>query len=229
MVKFAIGRTYSKQDTLFGSNTKVDGAYVLPEFIAKLPGTMLHATVSGYYNWGETDVTRGYDNAGQREYGRGSTNLSTAALRARLDWLDAVKAGNTSITPYTSLTYTSTKMDAYRETGGAFPANWNSRTEDSTEARLGLDAVYRLDDKLNLLGRLEGVHRFNDTGATASGDVAGLYGFSLPGQNYRRDWLRAAVGIEGRVGGGTGSLMLNGSTQSSATTYWLAASYRIDF
>ncbi|MBN9422678.1 MAG: hypothetical protein BGO63_02550 [Candidatus Accumulibacter sp. 66-26] len=229
MVKFALGRTYSRQDTLFGGNTKVDGTYIMPELIAKLSGTPLYATVSGYYNWSETDVTRGYDNAGNREYGRGSADLSTAALRARLDWLDALKAGNTSVTPYTSVTYIRTKVDAYRETGGAFPANWNSRTEDSTEARLGLDVVHHLDDKLDLLGRLEGVHRFNDTGATASGDVAGLYGFSLPGQHYKRDWLRAAVGVEGRIGGGMGSLMLNGSTQGNATEYWLAASYRMDF
>ena len=229
MVKFALGRTYSKQDTLLGGNTKVKGTYIVPELIAKLSDTPLYASVSGYYNWGETDVTRGYDNAGNREYGRGSADLRTAALRARLDWLDALKVGNTSVTPYTSVTYTRTKVDAYRETGGAFPANWNSRTENSTEARLGLDAVHHLDDKLNLLGRLEGVHRFNDTGATASGDVAGLYGFSLPGQNYKRDWLRAAVGIEGKIGRGTGSLVLNGSTQNNATKYWLAASYRIDF
>jgi len=229
MVKFALGRTYSKQDTLFGGNAKVDGTYVMPEIIAKVSGTPLYASVSGYYNWGDSDVTRGYDNAGTREFSRGSADARTAALRARLDWLDAFKAGNTAFTPYTSVTYTRTKIDAYTETGGAFPASWNSRTEHSTEARLGLDAVHRVDDKLNVLGRLEGVHRFNDTGAAVSGDVAGLYGFNLPGQTYKRNWLRAAIGFEGKVGAGTASMMLNGSTQSDGTKYWVAANYRYDF
>ncbi|MBS1170677.1 MAG: autotransporter, partial [Burkholderiaceae bacterium] len=86
-----------------------------------------------------------------------------------------------------------------------------------------------VDDKLNVLGRLEGVHRFNDTGAAVSGDVAGLYGFNLPGQTYKRNWLRAAIGFEGKVGAGTASMMLNGSTQSDGTKYWVAANYRYDF
>jgi len=214
---------------VFGGNTKVDGMYIMPEMIAKVSGTPLYATFSGYYNSGEADVTRGYDNAGTREYGRGSADTSITSVRARLDWLDAVKSGKTAFTPYTSVTYTHTKVDAYSETGGAFPANWNSRTEHSTEARLGLDAVHRVDDKLNLLGRLEGVHRFNNQGADSTGDVAGLYGFNLSGQTYKRNWLRAALGIEGKIGGGTGSLMLNTSTQNDSTSYWLAASYRMDF
>ena len=228
-VKLALGRTCSKHDTVFGGNTEVDGTYVMPEIIAKVSDTSLYATVSAYYNQGEADITRGYDNAGMREYGHGSTDTRTTAVRARLDWLNAITYGNTAFTPYASATHTRTKIDAYRETGGAFPANWNRRSERSTEARLGLDAVHQLDDKLNLLGRLEGVHRFNDTGASASGDVAGLYGFSLPGQHYKRDWLRAAVGIEGKIGSGIGSLMLNGSTQDDSSKYWIAASYRMDF
>ena len=229
MVKLALGRTYSRQDTVFDGNTQVDGTYLMPEIIAKLSGTPLYASFSGYVNAGEADIKRGYDNAGTREYGRGSADTRTTAVRARLDWLDAVESGNTAFTPFTSVTYTRTKVDAYSETGGAFPANWNSRSENSTEARLGLDAVHGLDDKLNLLGRLEGVHRFSDTGAAASGDVAGLFGFSLPGQTYKRNWLRAAVGLEGKVGKGTGSLMINGSTQSDSAKYWLAASYKMDF
>jgi probable HAF family extracellular repeat protein len=229
MVKLALGRTYSKQDTVFGGNTRVDGTYIMPEIIAKLSGTPLYATFSAYYNWSDTEVTRGYDNAGTREYGRGSADVNTAAVRARLDWLDAITAGKTSFTPYASVTDTRSRVGAYRETGGAFPASWNSRTEHSTESRLGLDAVHRVGDQLNVLGRLEGVHQFNNTGAAASGDVAGLYGFSLPGQTYKRDWLRAAIGFEGKMGAGTGTLMLNASTQSDATTYWVAASYRMAF
>lgn len=229
MVKLALGRTYSKHDTVFGGDTTVDGTYILPEVVAKLSDTSLYATFSAYYNQGEADITRGYDNAGMREYGHGSTDTRTTAVRARLDWLNAITDGNTAFTPYASVTHTRTRIDSYRETGGAFPANWNRRTERSTEVRLGLDAVHQLDDKLNLLGRLEGVHRFNDTGAAASGDVAGLYGFSLGGQTYQRDWLRASVGVEGKIGGGTASLMLNGSTQDDAAKYWIAASYRKDF
>ena len=52
MVKFALGRTYSKQDTLLGGNTKVKGTYIVPELIAKLSDTPLYASVSGYTTTG---------------------------------------------------------------------------------------------------------------------------------------------------------------------------------
>lgn len=136
---------------------------------------------------------------------------------------------NTAFTPYSSVTYTRTRIDAYTEAGGTFPANWNSRSEHATEARLGVDLAHRVNDKLDVPGRLEGAHRFSDTGATARGDVAGLYGFNLPGQTYKRNWLRTMVGVEGKIGAGTGSLTLNVSNQGNATMHWLAASYRVDF
>ncbi|WP_153115607.1 autotransporter domain-containing protein [Rhodocyclus tenuis] len=228
-LKLAVGQTYSKQDTAFGGNTRVDGSYFMPEVVARLYGTALHATFSGYYNRGEARMTRGYDNAGVREYTQGEADVETTAVRARLDWLNAVEYGNTAFTPYASVTDTRTTVAAYRESGGAFPANWAGRVEQSTESRLGVDAVHRLDDKLNLLGRLESAHRFEDTGAPSTGDVAGLYSFSLPGQRYKRDWWRAAVGVEGALAQGTLSLMLNGSTQGESTEYWVAASYRVAF
>lgn len=229
MVKFALGRIYNKQDTIYGGSTKLNSTYLMPEVIAKVAETPVYASFSAYYNWGDVDILRGYENAGTREFGRGNTDASTMALRARLDWRDAFHAKNTAFTPYTSVTYTRTKLDAYTETGGGFPARWNSRNEHATEARLGLDAVHPVNEKLDVLGRLEGVHRFNDTGAAASGDIAGLYGFTLPGQSYKRNWLRAAIGIEGKVGAGIATMTLNRTTQSNAADYWISASYRVHF
>ncbi len=228
-IKFALGRSYSKQDTTYGGQTRVDGTYLLPEFTTKIANTPLYATFSGYYHFGDSDVKRGYDNAGVREYSRGSADTETLGARARIDWLDAIKHDATALTPYTSLTYIRTKMDAYTETGGNFPAHWNSRSEHSTEARLGVDGVHQLDARLSLLGKLEGVHRFNNQGAASSGDVAGLYGFSFDGETYKRNWLRVGAGVEGKMGDGTGSLMLNASTENDAVRYWLAASYRQAF
>ena len=229
MVKLALGRTDSKSDTVFGGNTKMDGTYLMPEVIAKVSGTPLYASISGYYNWGDADVKRGYDNAGYREYSSGSTDVRTAAIRARLDWLDAAKLGSTALTPYTSLTYTRTKIDGYTETGGGFPVRWDSHKEHSSEMRLGLDAVHPVNDKLNLLGRLEGVHNFNAKGSKVSGNVSDLLAFDLPGQSSKHNWLRVGVGVEGKLGAGTGSLMLNASNQNDSSTYWMAASYRVDF
>ena len=83
---------------------------------------------------------------------------------------------------------------------------------------------------VNLLGRLELANRFQGAGSTATGEILGLLGFSVGGQEQRRTWLRTGVGLEGKLGqAGTVSLMLNATTQGSAPAYWLAAGYRMSF
>ncbi len=137
-----------------------------------------------------------------------------------------------TLTPYADVSYARTRIDAYTETGGGFPARFDARTEKSTEARVGVDAALPLSSETKLLGRVEAAHRLEKTGAAASGTVLGLFGFSLPGEQVKRDWLRAGVGFETKLGGGTGgtlSAMLNATTQGAAPSYWLNLSYQVAF
>ena len=97
------------------------------------------------------------------------------------------------------------------------------------DRRIGVDLVSPLKANLNMLWRLEQAYRFERQATNATGQILGLSGFQLPGQNYRPNWMRAAVGIEGKLGEGTGSLMLNATNQGGSPAYWLAASYRVDF
>lgn len=136
----------------------------------------------------------------------------------------------TALTPYGSLTALHTHIDAYTETSSGFPAHWNQRTDHSNIFRPGLDGTRPVaSGRATLLGRLEGAWRNERKSTNSTGQMLGLDNFDLPGTNYRRSWLRVGEGAEGRLAGGTASLMLNGTTQGGNPNYRLSASYRLNF
>jgi hypothetical protein len=82
---------------------------------------------------------------------------------------------------------------------------------------------------VTLLGLVEAGHRFERHGARTSGEVIGLFGFNLDGHRNQRDWLRAGIGMEGRVAGGMAIVMLNVTTRGETPSYWLAAGWQRAF
>ena len=152
--------------------------------------------------------------------------MTIIGSKLRFDRLNALTLGSTAFTPYTSVSHVEAKFDGYTETGGGFPVRWNDRIERTTTGRVGTDAVHTLSPTVSLLARLEGVHRFDDKSDGARGELLGLSTFELPGQAYRQNWVRAAVGAEAALGGGVGSVMLNGTSEGGDADYWLALNYK---
>lgn len=224
----SLGQTWAKQSLVLGGQTKAEGTYLLAEALIPVAGN-LWATFGGYGHWGKADQRRGYLNAGVRDASSGEPEIRTGGLRARLDWDNAFALGATAFTPYADLSYTRMRMDAYTETGGGFPARFDSRGEKATELRLGVNASYPLAGSAKLLGTLEAAHRDEKTGARTSGQVIGLFGFDLAGQTLDRDWARVGAGIEGRLGEGVGSLTLNATSKGSVPSAWLAANWQMAF
>ncbi len=223
----SLGQTWAKQNEALNSSAKTDGAYVLGEVLVPLDGK-LWATFSGYGHWGDADLKRGYLNAGTQDYSRGTPDVDTWSLRARLELDKAYRVASADFSPYVDLAYTEAKLDAYTETGGGFPVRFDSRKEKATELRLGVNMEKPLGEA-RLTGLLEAVHRFEKDGARTSGEVIGLFGFDLDGTDYKQDWLRAGVGVEGKLAEGKASLMLNATTNGEMLSYWLAAGWQMAF
>lgn len=158
-----------------------------------------------------------------------SPGARTWAVRAHLEWAKAFRLGGGSVSPYAALSHARSKLDRYAESGGGFPSSFNARSEGNTEFRLGANGALPLNASVKLVGTLEQVHRFQKDGTVTSGQVIGLFGFSLPGQSYKTDWLRAGAGVESKLGGGVASVMVNGTTRGEASNVWLAASWRMPF
>jgi probable HAF family extracellular repeat protein len=227
-VNVSLGQTWAKQNLPVNGRAKTDGTYLLAEALIPVSGN-LWAVLGGYGHWGDADLRRGYLNAGIPDASTGKPGVDTWGVRGRLEWEGAFKLGQTALSPYADLSYSEAKLDAYTETGGGFPAHFNARTDKATELRLGVNAAAPLTGGLRLVGTLEAAHRFEDRGARTTGNLIGLMGFSLDGVANKRDWLRAGAGVEGKLGGGTASLMLNVTTQGEAPSAWLAANWQMAF
>jgi len=228
----SLGYARNKQDLAQDGELKAGGAYLYGEGLAPIVGG-LWGIFSAYYQWGDADIERGYLNAGTPTSSSGSADTSTWALRARLEWDSAADLSGFRLNPYGEVSYSSAKMDSYTETGGGFPATYDSRSDKATDFRLGLNAAYPLaiGSKTRLLGLLEGVHRVQDKGANVSGQIlgAGGFAFNVDGSDYDQNWFRAGLGVESVIGGGRASLMVNGATEGETPRVWLAARYQVAF
>jgi probable HAF family extracellular repeat protein len=227
-VNVSLGQTWAKQNLVLNGSAKSDGTYLLAEALIPVQGN-LWATLGGYGHWGQADLRRGYLNTGAQDYSTGKPDADTWSLRARLDWEQAWRATGTGFGPYVDLTYSEAKLAAYTETDGGFPARFDARTDKATELRAGVNATKPLDNGLTLLGTLEAAHRFEQAGARTSGELVGLFAFDLDGRKNQQDWLRAGVGMEGKLAEGVASVSLNLTTQGETPNTWLAASWRKAF
>lgn len=227
-VNVSLGQTWAKQRLTLDGRAKVDGTYLLAEALVPVTGK-LWATLGAYGHWGDADLRRAYLSAGLPDYSTARPAVQTWGLRARLDWDSLLQAGRANFSPYLDLTYSEARLGAYTETGGGFPARFDAREDRATDLRLGTNATYPLMGDLRLLGTLEAVHRFERTGARASGEVIGMFGFDLAGLRNKQDWLRVGGGIEGPFAGGKATLSINATTQGGAPSVWLAANWQMMF
>jgi probable HAF family extracellular repeat protein len=226
--RFAFGGLYTDQDIDAGGNFINKGFYLAPELTLPVAGN-LYATIGGYYAPGKLTVNRGYLNGGVMDYSMGEADLDTWAAKLRLDWLNAATINDWNLTPYASLTYAHSKLDAYSETGGGFPASFDAVKDHSTVIRAGVDGVHRLDNNIRLLARAEAAYRFEDETAATSGIITGLSGFNFAGQNTNQFWLRGGLGAEMDVAGGTASLNVNFTTQGDDPTVWIRSGWKVTF
>ena len=223
------GYTGLDQNTLLGGTTAVRAGYVKLEALGQITGDQnsgLWGVVTGTGLWGKADITRNYlINGGVVDSSFGRTDVQGYGIRGRLQWENAIP----HISPYGELSYARTCLDAYTETGGAFPAAFDKLCDGSTEARYGFDAKFPVTEQFRLIGTLEGVHRFESRGSNVTGQVVGLGGFNLGAANYQQDWLRAGAGFEVDISGSTLSIMGNATTKGESSNAWVAANWRMTF
>jgi hypothetical protein len=230
----SLGQSWATQGFDNSSQVKSNGNYLMGEALVPLGGTHKHAglwgTLSAYVHRGNADMLRGYMNSGAVDVSSAQPKTQTWGWRARLDWENAAHLGHASVTPYIDLSRSQARIDGYTETGGGFPARFNERQENATELRLGTNITRPLlSGNARLLATSEVVHRFEATGTRTQGEIIGLFGFDLPGQGLKRDWVRLGIGVEGKLGDGVASVMINGTSQGEAPNAWLAASYKVAF
>lgn len=194
-----LGWGHLNQDLTLGGRHELDGQYLVAELDWNIEGTPVILSATGVYGDWDADIKRGYLNGGLPDQSRGSTDLETLSVRLRADWQDLFKLYGVKFSPYLSYTLTRIESDAYAESGGGFPAAFNSQTHTTEEIRLGLTGETNISDKTKLRGIFEAVYRIDDDSAGFSGQVIGLFGFSIPGAKNNQEWLRIGAEIEHQI------------------------------
>ncbi|HSG92644.1 MAG TPA: autotransporter outer membrane beta-barrel domain-containing protein, partial [Methylotenera sp.] len=192
-----VGKSYADLDfDAIGTNSDVDGQYLISELDYAMASLPLMTSLTGYVGRHDADVTRAYLNGGSTDASLGDTDINTYALRARLDWLNAFALSKVQFSPRISYTVSRIDIDGYTETSGGFPVRFDSRKDTTHELRYGVDAEWQAGEATWLRAMVEGVHRLDNDESNISGNVLGLFEFSLPGNNNKTNWSRIGGEVE---------------------------------
>ncbi|WP_231117108.1 autotransporter outer membrane beta-barrel domain-containing protein [Pseudodesulfovibrio alkaliphilus] len=184
-------------DTSHGGNQKTSliGPGVFVAYAPEAYGLRLEG--GGTWHYVNMDLKRGYQNAGGSAQSSGSTQAQAFGIYGRIGWAFPV-ASRVALQPFAQYNWQRVKIDGYTESGGPFPARFDSRTDTSNRARLGLQAQYSYSESLNLWSWAAWSHRFENKGASMGGQLTGLYAFNYDGGPVDRNWGDAGVGAKWR-------------------------------
>src|SRR3546814_4359180 len=93
--------------------------------------------------------------------------------------------------PFAEIRWAKTKLDAYEEEGGAFPAQFSDQTADDLTSRLGAEVSHRLTPALEVQVRAAWAHRVSGDGGSLTATTLGLTQ-TLSGTQGDRDWAEGA-------------------------------------
>lgn len=200
-VGVAVGTSGVRQKQAFGGKNALNGTYVLGEADWAIPGTKIVASILGLYGRWDASLIRGYGTVGSIP-SVGQTHVTGYSVRGRFDWQDAFSLGAIRFSPSISYTNTTSRMDAYQETGGNAPALFGAHSHTQQEVRTTLTAGYDLSQNTLLRFSLEHVHRFDgDSGSIVVANVLGVINVanSFAGVRTHQDWGRIGFDVDHRL------------------------------
>jgi len=228
-IGLGVGQGWERQDWSLGGGAKLDGQHLIAE-IDNAFGNGLEGSVTAYYGRFDGELRRHYMNGASVDTSTGQPDVESTALRLRLDWKDVAKLGRFSLSPYAAYTWLETRLDAYTETGGGFPAQFAASKWTVNDLRLGVAAKTALSSASDLRLGLELAHRFEGDTHGVNGQAIGLWSFSLPGERVKQDWVRATVDLDHRLSDSTAlTFGANAATNGGDASWGVTAGLRANF
>lgn len=225
----AVGKTWSNQDWDNGGSAEYDGRYLYIE-AANAFSNGIEASLSAFSGRFDTKLRRRYQNGAQIDTSFGNPDAKSTALRVRLDWKDLAKASNLSISPYIAYTWVKTKLDAYTETGGGFPASYDAAKWKTSDIRFGVTGKTSLSQSTDLNIGIEAVHRIDESASGVSGEVIGLGTFSLASKKLEQNWARITADIDHHLSKNTVfTFGANAGSEGNDASWGITAGLRTSF
>ena len=224
-----VGQAWNRQGMDLGGHATYNGQYLVAE-VANMFTQHIEGSITGYYGNFDTRVSRNYLNGASTATSSGNTTLTSTSVRLRLDWLDMAKLGKFSLSPYAAYTWSQAHAGGYTESGGGFPVAYNASTTDNNTVRIGFGGKTALSSATDLVLNAEVAHSLESNTSGVSGQILGLGGFAVAGQNINQDWVRVMADIDHRLSDKSLiSVGLNAGTQGSDPSYGATVSYRKSF
>lgn len=190
-----VGKLRHNQSLALNGKVENGGQYLIGE-IDRAFGPKLLGSITFYYGSFDTRITRNYTTSLGLDTSIGKTRTTTKAVRLRLDFADAGSIGGIELSPYLAYTLSHTKVGAYTETGGAFPASYNGGSNMNSMIRAGLEMKKDLGGANRLVVNSQLVHAIGDGSLAISGNISGVGPYSVAGSGVRRNWARLTADID---------------------------------
>lgn len=202
--------TYYEDDLAYSSEYELEsfGGTFWAGYEAPGGGIQLHAV--GLLANLDNEIERGYLNGSGLDKSKGSPDGTMTGLLVRAGWKSLLDE-NTSVIPFASYSWTEVEIDAYAETGGGFPAQFDSRKDTAEVLKLGIEGEKRVCQSASLWGQVAFGHRIDNDSDGITGSVIGLMDFTLPGYDLDEDWLEADLGVKWQVSEGVSVMLTAGS------------------
>ena len=176
----AAGYGAQNTDLAFDGSAAIKGNFILGELDCLLPDKQsIFSVLVAYGKW-NADTHRGYTVGGNTpDYSNGVTDTNTSTIRLRLDGQKQAITSNLGVTPFISMSWSQTNVDAYTETDGAYPALFDAQSHTASEGRFGLVASYQWSENTKVMASAELIHRFDDKATMLTGtDITGAMPFA---------------------------------------------------
>lgn len=227
-IALGAGRMRARQDWSEGGKGRVDGRFIAatlslpitPSFVGSL--SLSHARF-------DADLRRQYLNGEGVDVSTARPDADVDSVEARVVWSIEPKALGARWSPYVAWDWARTNIDAYVESGGGFPAEYDELRDRSQRVRVGV-AANRSWQRNTLQVSLEGVRRLDEHAGLLGGRVQGLYDFVVPIDSNSRDWVQLQMGTRTRVGqSGTLAFDVHTASAGDDARWAIGLAYRTAF
>jgi ubiquitin/uncharacterized protein YhjY with autotransporter beta-barrel domain len=224
----ALGRSWSDYDTRLGGSQEMNGHYVLSELIfpVEVISPKAWMTLTAYYNKSDAEILRAYDAGMETDTSHGETDVDTWALRGRIDWEALITTVGCEFSPYIDLSFIESRVDGFVESGGSYPAAYQTRSDHAMEARVGVNMSYEISKSLALTAEAGLSHQLGERNSSVQGQASGS-NFNLALADSDDFWMTGSIGIMANIHAGTVNLRLNGTTEGNDSAAWVSLLWEI--
>lgn len=166
------------------------------------------------------DIRRNYGNNTQlNTYSDGDSKGYSLGALARLGWTFRPVA-DVAVIPFAEVNWARATIDGYRESNGTFPIDYDGRSADETDSRLGGELRYAINNQLNVNASAAWVHRLSGGVDRVSGELIGVADIQSDKVDLPTDWSEVTLGMSYQLTSDMGI--------SAAATSTIGRSYQPD-